>query len=289
MTPQASDSTGVRTIVFTALALVAFAANSVLCRLALQQNAVDPATFTTIRFASGAVVLLAIAGGRKPLGRSKGSWISAGILALYAIPFAFAYVRLSAGTGALILFGSVQLTMLTSARRMGERIRRRQAVGLALALIGLVYLVSPGLSAPSLTGSVMMATAGVFWGLYSLRGRGAVDPLMQTTSNFVRCVPLMLLGSLATLPQFHVRPSGAILAVASGALASGLGYVAWFAALRGLTSVKAAVVQLAVPVIAAAGGVLLLSEPIPTRLVVAAILVLGGIALVIVSGSEGRR
>ncbi len=290
MTPQASDSTGrARTIVFTALALVAFAANSVLCRLALQQNAVDPATFTTIRFASGAVVLLAITGGRKPLSRSKGSWISAGILALYAIPFAFAYVRLSAGTGALILFGSVQLTMLTSARRMGERIRGRQAVGLALALIGLVYLVSPGLSAPSLTGSVMMATAGVFWGLYSLRGRGAVDPLMQTTSNFVRSVPLMLFGSLASLPQFHVRPSGAILAVASGALASGLGYVAWFAALRGLTAVKAAVVQLAVPVIAAAGGVILLSEPIPTRLVVAAILVLGGIAMVIVSSTAGKR
>jgi drug/metabolite transporter (DMT)-like permease len=277
------------TVVFTALALVAFAANSVLCRLALRDDAIDPATFSTIRFASGAAMLLAMTGARKPFARSTGSWTSAAILALYAVPFAFAYSRLSTGTGALILFASVQLTMLIGARRIGELIRPVQALGLALALAGLVYLVSPGLTAPSPTGAGLMATAGMAWGLYSLRGRAAVDPLMQTTSNFVQSVPFMFVASLASLPQFHARSAGVLLAVLSGAVASGLGYIAWFAALRRLTAIRAAVVQLAVPVIAAAGGVLLLSEPIPVRLVVASILVLGGIALVIASTHRERR
>ena len=282
LTPQARDSTDrARPVVFTALALVAFAANSVLCRLALQQNAVDPATFSSVRFASGAAVLLAIAGGRSRIRRSKGTWISAGILALYGIPFAFAYVRLSTGTGALILFGCVQLTMLVGARHIGEHMKGMQALGLGLALIGLVYLVSPGVTAPSPAGAGLMAIAGMAWGIYSLRGRGATDPLMETTSNFVHSVPLMVVVSLASLPQFHIRPAGLVLAVASGALASGLGYVAWFAALRRLTAVRAAVLQLSVPVLAAAGGVVFLSEPVSRRLVVAAILVLGGIAVVI--------
>ena len=278
-----------RTFVFTVLALLAFAANSVLCRLALHQNAIDPATFSTVRFASGAAVLLAIAGGRGAVRRSKGTWVSALILALYAIPFAFAYVRLSTGTGALILFGCVQVTMLIGARRAGERIGPTQALGLGLALIGLVYLVSPGLSAPSPTGAALMMVAGVGWGLYSLHGRGAADPLMQSTGSFVRSAPVIFLAGLATLRQFHVSPTGLALAVTSGAVASSLGYVAWFAALRRLTAVRAAVVQLAVPVIAAAGGVILLSEPIPMRLVIAAILVLGGIATVIVTRSAESR
>jgi drug/metabolite transporter (DMT)-like permease len=273
----------VRTLGFTTLALIAFAANSVLCRLALQQHTVDAATFSSIRFASGAAVLVAIVAVRQPVRAQTGSWISAAILFLYAIPFAFAYLRLSAGTGALILFGCVQITMLVGARRMGERIRGSQALGLMLALMGLVYLVSPGLSAPSLKGAVLMATAGVAWGAYSLRGRGARDPLLQTTSNFVRTVPLVLGVSLASIPQFHIRPAGAALAVASGAIASGLGYVAWFVALRGLTAVRASVVQLAVPVLAAAGGAMFLAEPITPRLVIAALLVLGGIAMVIAS------
>jgi drug/metabolite transporter (DMT)-like permease len=277
-----------RTAVFTALALIAFAANSVLCRLALRQDAIDPATFSTIRFASGAAMLLAMTGVRKPLART-GSWTSSAVLALYAIPFAFAYVRLSAGTGALILFGAVQLTMLMGARRIGERIRLAQVCGFALALVGLVYLVAPGLAAPSATGAVLMAIAGIAWGVYSLRGRGAADPVMQTTSNFVQSVPFMFGASLAALPQFHIRPAGLLLAVFSGAIASGLGYVAWFAALRRLTAVRAAVVQLAVPVIAAAGGVLFLSEPIPLRLIVASILVLGGIGLVIATTRRERR
>jgi drug/metabolite transporter (DMT)-like permease len=271
------------------LALVAFAANSVLCRLALQQNAVDAATFSSIRFASGAAVLLAITGGRRSVRPSAGSWTSAVILALYAIPFALAYVRLSTGTGALILFGTVQVTMLIGARRIGEHIGGMQAFGIGLAVMGLLYLVWPGLSAPSPIGAALMTTAGIGWGLYSLRGRGTDEPLLQTTSNFVRSVPLIFLASLASIAQFHISPAGAVLAVASGALASGLGYVAWFAALRGLTAVRAAVVQLAVPVLAAAGGVVLLSEPVPVRLVVATILVLGGIALAILTGRSARE
>jgi drug/metabolite transporter (DMT)-like permease len=272
-------------MVFTALALVAFAANSVLCRLALQNHAVDAATFTSLRFASGAAMLVAIAG-RRSLRLSAGSWRSAVVLAVYAIPFALAYVRLSTGTGALILFGSVQATMLIGARRMGEHIRGAQALGIGLAVIGLMYLVWPGLSAPSPIGAVLMTIAGIGWGLYSLQGRGADDPLLQTASNFVRSVPLILLASLVSMSQFHISAPGAVLAIASGALASGLGYVAWFAALRRLTAVRAAVLQLAVPILAAAGGVILLAEPVPVRLVVATILVLGGIALAVVSGGS---
>ena len=278
-----------RTIAFTTLALVAFAANSVLCRLALQQNAVDAATFSSLRFASGAAMLVAITGGGRSLRPSAGSWTSAIILALYAIPFALAYVRLSTGTGALIMFGTVQVTMLIGARRMGEHIGGVQAFGIGLAVIGLLYLVWPGLSAPSPIGAALMTTAGIGWGLYSLRGRGAGDPLLQTTSNFVRSVPLIFLASLASIAQFHISPGGAALAVTSGALATGLGYVAWFAALGGLTAVRAAVLQLAVPILAAAGGVILVSESIPVRLIVAAILVLGGVALAVLSGRSIRR
>jgi drug/metabolite transporter (DMT)-like permease len=278
-----------RTIIFTGLALIAFAANSVFCRRALQQQAIDPATFSTIRFASGATVLLAITGMRTRSHTSSGSWGAAAILAFYAIPFAFAYVLLTAGTGALILFGTVQVTMLGAALLGGERINSWQVIGLAVALVGLVYLVWPGLAAPSPIGAVLMALAGVGWGLYSLRGRGAIDPVQQTTSNFVRAVPLILLASLASVAEFHISASGAALAAASGVLATGLGYVAWFAALPGLTAVKASIVQLAVPVIAGIGGVVLLSEPVQGRLIGASILVLGGIALAILSrGMKGR-
>jgi drug/metabolite transporter (DMT)-like permease len=270
-----------RTIIFTVLALGAFAANSVFCRLALKQQAIDPATFSTLRFASGAVALVAMTGVRRPMRGYAGSWASALILAFYAIPFAFAYVLLTAGTGALILFGTVQVTMLTAARRTGERIKGWQLFGLGVALAGLVFLVWPGLTAPSPAGAMLMALAGIGWGAYSLRGRGAVDPVHQTTSNFIRAVPLIALASLVSAPAFHISLSGAALAVASGILASALGYVAWFAALPGLTAVKASVVQLAVPVIAGLGGVILLAEPVHGRLVGASVLVLGGIAVAI--------
>jgi drug/metabolite transporter (DMT)-like permease len=201
------------------------------------------------------------------------------MLFLYAIPFSFAYTRLSTGAGALILFGCVQLTMMSVALWSGERPHPLQWLGLATAFGGLVYLVLPGIEAPSLIGALLMAVAGFSWGVYSLRGRTAVNPLAQTTSNFVRSIPFVVAVSLATLPAFHVEREGIVLAIASGALASGLGYVVWYEALRALTSTRAAVVQLLVPILAAMGGVLFLAEAVSARLVLSGVLVLGGIAV----------
>jgi len=201
------------------------------------------------------------------------------MLFLYAVPFSFAYTRLSTGTGALILFGCVQLTMMSVALWSGERPHPLQWLGLATALGGLVYLVLPGIEAPSLVGAVLMGLAGFSWGVYSLRGRSASNPLAQTTSNFVRSIPFVIAVSVVTLSSFHTERDGVLLAIASGALASGVGYVVWYEALRSLTSTRAAVVQLLVPILAALGGVLFLAETVSTRLVLAGVLVLGGIGL----------
>jgi drug/metabolite transporter (DMT)-like permease len=270
-----------RTILCTALALTAFAANSVLCRLALADGAIDAATFSMIRLASGAgtLLLLSVATGRVRLG--AGSWPPAGVLFLYAVAFSFAYIRLTTGTGALILFAAVQLTMFVAALSAGERPATLQWAGLGLALSGLLYLVRPGLAAPAPEGAVLMTVAGIAWGVYSLLGRHAAHPLALTTGNFVRAVPLALFVNLLALPQFHLELRGALLAMVSGSLASGVGYVLWYMALGGLTATRAAVVQLAVPVLAAAGGVVLLAEPVSLRLVLATAMVLGGIALVL--------
>jgi len=269
-----------RTLTWTALALTAFAANSLLCRRALGHTALDAASFSTIRLAAGAVVLWAIARSKGTVaGSARGSWGSATLLFLYAVPFSFAYVSLSAGTGALILFAAVQTTMLALALSSGERPHAVQWAGLMLALGGLVFLVMPGLTAPSIRGSVLMAIAGASWGFYSLRGRRAVDPLAETAGNFARAVPLALLVSLIAASRSGWSVEGALLAVLSGALASGLGYVAWYAALTGLTATRAAGLQLAVPVIAAAGGVIFLAEPVTLRLVVSGASILGGVAL----------
>lgn len=269
-----------RTLVCAALALVAFAANSVLCRMALGRPDIDAASFSSIRLASGAAaLLLATLWLRRRPFPAGGTWMSALMLSLYAVPFSFAYVSLSAGTGALILFGSVQATMLLAAIGSGERPHAMQWIGLILALAGLTYLVLPGLAAPSLTGSALMAIAGFSWGIYSVRGRGTGGPLLETTGNFVRSVPLALAVSLVSLRQGHVTPAGALLAVASGALASGAGYVFWYAALAGLSATRAAMVQLPVPALAAAGGIVFLAETVTLRLVVATILILGGVGL----------
>jgi len=277
-------------VVYTSMAMVAFAANSVLCRLALHDGAIDAATFSILRFLSGAVMLLFVTlrvhGRVLPVG---GSWTAAAILAVYALPFAYSYTQLSAGTGALILFGCVQVTMLVAAVGSGERPHAMQWAGLALALGGLVNLVFPGLTAPSPTAAILMTIAGVCWGLYTLQGRFTSNPLVQTTGNFVRVVPLIGAASLAVFPRGHVEPKGVVFAVASGALASGLGYVVWYAALRSLSAVRAAVVQLAVPLLAAGGGVLLLAETVTVRLVLSTVLVLGGIAMAIVGGRPSRR
>lgn len=277
------------TALLTVLALVAFAANSILCRLALRDGAIDAASFSTIRIAGGALALaLAVAWTRPPRDAS-GSWTSAFLLFLYAVPFSLAYSALTAATGALILFGCVQLTMIAGAFWRGERSRGLEWGGFALALCGLVYLLLPGLSAPAPAGAAMMAIAGVAWGGYSLRGRRSVYPLLDTAGNFIRAVPLAVAVTMISLGGMRVSVRGALLAVASGVLASGFGYVAWYAALRRLSGTRAALVQLSVPVLAAAGGVLLLGEPVSTRLAVSASLVLGGIAVALAARQVDPR
>ena len=208
-----------------------------------------------------------------------GSWLSAAFLFLYAITFSFAYLSLSTGTGALILFGSVQVTMIVVALHSGERPRAMEWMGLILALGGLVYLVFPGLTAPSPLGSALMIIAGISWGFYTLRGRRSQTPLNDTAGNFVYAVPMVLVILLFSLKNMSISPYGVLYATLSGALASGVGYVIWYAALRGLTTTRAATVQLSVPVIAAWSGIVFLAENMSARLIIAGMLILGGIAL----------
>jgi drug/metabolite transporter (DMT)-like permease len=266
----------------TIVAMLAFAANSLLCRLALGQGLIDAASFATVRVIAGAVTLSLIVLPRwRARVRSSTDWRSVAMLFTYMVGFSFAYLSLSAGTGALILFGAVQLTMFITALRGGEEFPLWSWAGLLLAVLGLVYLVSPGVTAPDPGGAVLMAIAGVAWGIYSLRGRGAADPLEATANNFIYAVPLVLIVSLVFLGDLKTSPRGLALAMASGAIASGLGYVIWYAALRALTATRAATVQLAVPVIAAFGGVILLAEEVTARLVLASVATLGGVAIVL--------
>lgn len=260
---------------------MAFAGNSLLCRLALKQTRIDAASFTLVRIVSGAIVLGLIASLRSDSLRQPGSWFSGSMLFVYAAGFSFAYLTLSAGTGALLLFGAVQATMIFWALRSGERLDWPQRLGLVLALAGLVALVFPGLSAPPLGGSLLMLTAGIAWGIYSLRGKNAGDPLRATAGNFARAVPLAVILSLIWLPKAGLDRAGILYAVLSGAIASGLGYAIWYTALPGLKAASAASVQLIVPVLAAAGGILFLGEAITMRLVLASVAVLGGIWLVV--------
>ena len=269
------------TVWLTAVAMIAFAANSLLCRLALRDTAIDAASFTTIRIAAGALMLWAIVRLRRGRGRAGGDWVSAAALFAYAAGFSFAYLSLDAGTGALLLFGAVQATMIGYGLARGERLAPVAIAGLVLAGGGLIGLLLPGLSAPPLVGAVLMAGAGVAWGIYSLRGRGGGDPAAATAGNFVRAVPLAALLSVLSLAGARVDAAGAAFAAASGALASGLGYAIWYAALPGLRATSAASVQLSVPVIAALGGDLLLGEAPTLLLVLASIAILGGIAMVI--------
>ena len=270
-----------QTSLLTTLTMIAFASNSVLNRLALAQNTIDAASYTTIRLVTGAITLFVIASVQRKADQPilRGSWISAAFLFLYAITYSFAYLSLTAGTGALILFGSVQITMIIAALSSGERPHILEWIGLFLALGGLVYLVFPGLAAPPPLGSGLMAFAGIAWGFYSIRGRGSNNPLAATAGNFVYAIPMILLIRLVSLSNIHVSTNGILLATLSGALASGVGYVIWYAALRGLTTIRAAIVQLSVPVIAAWSGVIFLAENISLRLLVAGVFILGGIAL----------
>lgn len=275
-----------RTAGLTVVALVAFAANSLLCRAALAGGFSDATTFTTLRLAGGAVALgLLVRARGVPRARSGDGWLSATALFVYALCFSLAYVRIPAGTGALLAFAAVQLTMLGGGLLAGERPRSREWWGLGLSLAGLVALTRPGLAQPDPAGAALMIGAGAAWGLYSLRGRGAGDPLSVNAVNFARSVPLTLLaGTLGlAMGNLHLTPEGASLALASGAITSGLGYAVWYAALRGLSATHGAIVQLSVPPLTALGGVLLLDEALTVRLVVAGLVILGGIALAISS------
>lgn len=271
-----------RTIVLTCVAMIAFAANSILCRMALGAESIDAASFTTIRASSGALMLCAIIllrhGSPVP---DRASWVTAVMLFAYMIFFSFAYTTLTTGTGALILFGMVQLTMFVAGLRRGEHFSLAAWGGLALAVCGLVYLVSPGLTAPDPVGAVLMALSGMAWGFYSLLGRGMGDALKTAARSFTGTVPMAAAVSLLFLAQADASAPGIALAVLSGAITSALGYVIWFAALPGLSATGAATVQLVVPALAAIGGILLLSEPLTLRLVLASVATLGGVAIVL--------
>jgi len=269
----------VRWAALTALAMTAFAGNSLLCRLALQHTAIDPASFTTVRLLSGALVLWALVRWRGQ--RPAGDWWSAAALFVYAAAFSYAYLSLSAGTGALLLFGAVQATMLGWGLWRGQRLRLGQTAGLVLAMGGLVALLWPGVTAPPAVGALLMLAAGVAWGVYSLRGRGAGDPTAVTAGNFVRAAVLAVPLVLAALPWAQVDAAGLLWALCSGAVTSGLGYAVWYTALKGLHPTSSASVQLSVPVLTALGGVTFLSEPLTLHLTLCSAAILGGIAWVI--------
>lgn len=278
--------TQARTLLLTALTMIPLAANSWLCRAALRDTAIDAASFTSIRLISGALMLWALVSLTRKGGSSRGSWRSAFALFGYAALFSFAYLDLTAATGALLLFGAVQVTMIAAGLARGERLDWVQIVGVLLAFAGLLGLLWPGWSAPPLKAALMMIGAGIAWGLYSVGGRAATDPIRVTADNFLLTIPITATLSLLALPWASLDPVGAAYAVASGALTSGLGYTLWYRVLPLLRATTAATVQLSVPVLVAIGGVLLLDEPLTLRLVLASTAVLGGIGLVIL---ERRR
>ncbi|MBA3633613.1 MAG: DMT family transporter [Acidobacteria bacterium] len=277
-------------ILYTSFALIAFAFNSILCRFALGAEAIDAASFTAVRLISGAITLIIISliFDKKTTKMKGGNWFSAFFLFGYALCFSFAYISLTTGTGALILFGCVQATMITAALASGERPKFLEWIGLFFALGGLVYLVFPGLSAPPLFSSLLMMLAGISWGFYTLRGKPSVNPLADTTGNFVRAVPMIVLAGLPFFYQIHLSRKGILLAFLSGAIASGIGYSVWYTALKFHTATRAAILQLSVPALAAIGGVILLSEIVSFRLLLATALILGGIALAIVGRKYGK-
>lgn len=270
----------VRIALFALLAMIAFAANSILCRMAFSNTGIDAGSFTAIRIVSGAAVLWLIVRARGISHDVTGNWLSALALFAYAAGFSFAYVKLPAAVGALILFGAVQATMIGYGLWNGERIGRMQTVGLSAACAGLVALLLPGLSAPPPVSSALMLAAGVAWGIYSLRGKGSDNPTGATAGNFLRAVLFAILLYAVTAGASPDR-TGILYAVISGSLASGIGYAIWYAALPGLKSTTAATIQLSVPVIAAAGGVIFLGETITLRLLLSSAGILGGIALVL--------
>lgn len=277
-----------RIIILLSLTMILFASNSLLCRAALKSTSIDAASFTTIRLISGAIILWVIVRTDHGTNVGGGNWPSAFMLFVYAVGFSFAYISLSAATGALLLFSAVEATMISHGIWMGERLRRVQLLGLVLAFGGFIGLLLPGLTAPPLGGSISMLIAGVAWGIYSLRGRGARDPIKSTAGNFLRAVPMAIALSILSFKGATLDNAGVGYAVASGALASGIGYSIWYMALPALKATSAAIVQLCAPVIAALGGLVLLGEPISLRLAVACVAILGGIALAILEKRNGN-
>lgn len=281
----------IKTIAATTFALLAFAANSILCRMALDKNLIDAGNFTSIRLLSGIIVLFVLI----KLTRStkkvavkpmlNGNWLATIMLFIYAATFSYGYISLDTGTGALILFGAVQITMIVASMATGNKLHWSEWAGLALAFSGFVYLITPNLTAPSLIGFLLMSISGIAWGLYSLLGKASSNPLYDTAHNFLRTTPFVIVLAIFAFNHANISLIGVILAVLSGGVASGIGYFIWYIALAGLSVTQAAVVQLFVPIIAALGGVLFASELITLRLVESSVLVLGGILIVIL----GRR
>lgn len=281
-------NTNIQTIGYTITALIAFAANSVLCRIALKDDVIDASSFTAVRLLSGVFMFLVLLSFKAKQSASTpdkktGYWKTALMLFIYATAFSYAYISLDTGTGALVLFGAVQLTMIATSVFKGKRLHISEWLGVLISFSGLAYLVYPTLTTPSLSGFILMGLSGIAWGMYTSVGRGSIDPMRDTAFNFKCTVPLVVVLVLITFPVINISFYGVVLAVISGALASALGYTIWYIALRGLSEVEAAVVQLSVPVIAAIGGVLFVSESISIRLVIACILVLGGIFTVLIS------
>lgn len=283
-------SNAFRLFLLTTLAMIAFAANSVLGRLALLDSDIGAGSFALIRLVSGAIVLALLVSARSL--KPTGSWRGGAALLVYAAFFSYAYLALPAGTGAIILFAVVQITMLGWAIARGERLSRYQWAGLSLALAALVWLVSPSLESPSLIGALAMAIAGIGWGAYSLLGKTAGDPTRATTGNFVRA---SLIAAVLAVPAFVIHPepmpssNGIMLAIISGAVTSGLGYAIWYTALISLTTARAGIAQLSVPAIAAIGGVLFLSEPITLRFAFASAIILGGVGLAVLTPAPASR
>jgi len=273
-----------KTSILTGLALIAFSANSVLCRLALGNSAIDASSFTVLRLLSGSIVLLVfIIGTKRNITdiSAKGSWSASFMLFLYAITFSYAYISLDTGTGALILFGSVQITMILLSLISGTRLHFTEWAGVIIAFTGFVYLILPGVTAPSIIGFLLMTVAGIAWGIYTLKGRDSKSPLMDTAYNFFRTIPFLILLVMMTMTHVNYSSEGILLALLSGSITSGIGYTIWYIALGGLSSTQAAVLQLSVPVIAALGGIIFVSESITVRLSISTAMVLGGILIVI--------
>ena len=271
-----------RVALLTIGALLGFAANSLLTRSALTTGVIDPSSFMIVRLLTGALTLALIVRARGPVPRPwAGTWRGAVALSWYAIAFTIAYTRIGAAVGALLLFGAVQTTMIAAGLLRGERPRRSDWLGVAIAVAGLLVLTLPGAAAPDALGAALMIAAGMCWGVYSMLGRGARAPLLETAGNFVRACVVILLPVAVWLRPEHITTRGAMLATASGALASGVGYSLWYAALPSLTAVRAAVVQLTVPIVTALAATWMLGESVTSRLAIAALLVASGVGLTI--------